>query len=213
MTAKAIRSAQPLRDVLYEFSLAAEKPDAALLDDFVRRYPDYAAELTDFAVEWMVDVNRPKLVATADVTQVSPAVSRAISKYQDALHARGATATCAADVQAGSVSCESPFVGLDRKGFRALAEKLNVSRVFLCKLRDCVIDPKTMSDGFRRYVADRMSVSVDRLASYLSEAAPRLGHQFYKADQKPETTARQSFEEAVRSSDLSQDQQDFLLGL
>ena len=45
----------PLRDVLYALSLAKPIPDAEVLDDFVRRYPEYAAALTDFAIELAMD--------------------------------------------------------------------------------------------------------------------------------------------------------------
>ena len=41
-------STAQLRDVLYAFSLAKPVPDAPLLDEFVKRYPQYAAEITDF---------------------------------------------------------------------------------------------------------------------------------------------------------------------
>ena len=43
------RSAATLRDALYELSLARQVPDATLLDEFVRRYPEHAEDLTDFA--------------------------------------------------------------------------------------------------------------------------------------------------------------------
>jgi hypothetical protein len=38
-------------------------------------------------------------------------------------------------------------------------------------------------------------------------------HAHYKAEQKPETRRKQSFEEAVRSSGLTPEQQAFLLSL
>jgi len=44
------RSAATLSDALYELSLAQRVPDAPLLDEFVRRYPEYADDLTDFAI-------------------------------------------------------------------------------------------------------------------------------------------------------------------
>lgn len=51
MTNPEIRSATPLRNALYELSLAMQPPDAGVLDAFVRRYPDHAEALTDLAVE------------------------------------------------------------------------------------------------------------------------------------------------------------------
>src|ERR1017187_1198388 len=39
----------PLRDVLYTFSMTKPIPDAELLDQFIRRYPEYRAALIEFA--------------------------------------------------------------------------------------------------------------------------------------------------------------------
>lgn len=50
-----IQSADPLRDVLYALAIAAPAPDASVLDDLVRRYPQHAAELTDMAVALALD--------------------------------------------------------------------------------------------------------------------------------------------------------------
>ncbi len=48
------RSPTPLRDVLYELSLAKDLPDAELLDEFIRRYPEHARALTEFAIELVI---------------------------------------------------------------------------------------------------------------------------------------------------------------
>jgi len=38
-----------LRDAMYAMSLAKAVPDAELLDEFARRYPNHANALTEFA--------------------------------------------------------------------------------------------------------------------------------------------------------------------
>jgi hypothetical protein len=214
MTSTSNRTPTALRDVLYEFSLSGDRLDATLLDEFVKRYPMYAAELTDFAVESVIEAKRHGGAEEVEVsTAVSPAVSRAVSKYQNAMHARLAGKRAqASEAIASTTEVENPFASLDRSCFRALASELNVSLVLLCKLRDCVIDPSTITEGFRRYVAGKMKISADRLAAFWT-SGPRLQAQYFKADKKPEVTSSQSFEEAVRSSGLDQSQQDFLLGL
>src|SRR5580658_5044338 len=77
----------PLRDVLYAFSLAKPIPDADLLEEFTRRYPEHAIELTDFAIELAVDAMRGHEDAEPDLVDdaVSPAVSRAMSAFQNRL--------------------------------------------------------------------------------------------------------------------------------
>ena len=47
-----------LREAYYLLSTAQAVPDAKLLDDIVRRYPEFGEELTDFAIEIAVDALR-----------------------------------------------------------------------------------------------------------------------------------------------------------
>jgi hypothetical protein len=202
-----------LRDVLYAFSLAKPVPDARLLDEFVRRYPDYAAEITDFAIELAIDAAQG---GDTDVQEaesaVSPAVSRAMSRFQNRLFAlrqdevSGSTTSAAA-----SYSVENPFAALDRAAFRGLANRLDVSTLFVTKLRDRQIDPSTMTTGFRKRVANELSVPLDVIVAHFAARPEAQFRQFYKAEQKPTAVARQSFEEAVRSSGLTDEQQRHLM--
>lgn len=213
MSFQTKRSPVALQEVLYEFSLATDRPSAAQLEEFVRRYPEYATELTDFAIELVIDFDR-KTDVTFDVERVSPVVSRALSKYQNALHARMSKSVVDQTADASSkAACENPFASLDRQSFRTLAHELNVSLAFLCKVRDCLIDPATMTEGFRRYLAEKMGLAMDQLTNFVLGRGPKLATQFYKADQKPEAQPQQSFEAAVRNSGLTQEQRDFLLRL
>lgn len=91
------RSPAPVREVLYELSLTKEVPDAGLLDEFVRRYPEHADALTDFAVELVMDCLRgTEGVDTAvETTTIGAAVSRAMSTFQNALYKNRKASACA----------------------------------------------------------------------------------------------------------------------
>src|SRR5271170_2589959 len=122
----------PLRDAMYEMSLAQPVPDAELLDEFVRRYPEHADALTEFAIELAVDAllhdaDEPDMPADPDA--VSPVVSRVMSRFQNRLFEvrRGQSANQAA--RATTVSVENPFAALDRDEFRALASRIHVNTV------------------------------------------------------------------------------------
>ena len=142
------RTPTPLRDVLYALSLAKPIPDAEVLDDFVRRYPEYAAALTDFAIELVMDALSSEAVnectPSETTTVVSPAVSRAMSRFQNRLYA----VQQAKAERSVTAPVENPFAALDRSSFRSLAQRLNANAVFLSKLRDHQIDPDTMPDSF-----------------------------------------------------------------
>lgn len=216
MTHANPRSLAPLRDVLYEFSLAQEIPDAELLDDFIRRYPEHAAPLTEFAVELAVDALRPRIVeAPADVATLSPAVSRAMSKFQNAIHAiRAGKMVSPEQSTTREMSAENPFRKYDRQGLRGLASALNATVLFVCRLRDREIDPVTIKEGFRRFLAEKMLVPLEVISDHLAGPRGMIPQaQFHKADQKPEMGKQQSFEEAVRNSGLTEEQQRFLLSL
>jgi len=74
-------SSKPLRDVLYDFSLAQEVPNAELLDEYAKLYPHYAEELTEFAIDVFLEAQRKteETVHAYEEESVSPAVSRAMS--------------------------------------------------------------------------------------------------------------------------------------
>ena len=78
-----------LRDAMYAMSLAKRVPDAELLEDFVRRYPQYADALTDFAIELAIDALQYGEEVDEDLPPeteaISPAVARVMSQFQNRL--------------------------------------------------------------------------------------------------------------------------------
>ena len=212
-----IPSEPPLRDLLYEFSLAKRVPDAELLDDFVRRFPQYADVLTEFALELTMDALRPdpefNTEATIDLDHVSPTVSRAMSRFHNRLHAvRQATAPTSHRVMIQEVvDIPNPFAELSRTAFRALADRIGATTVFVNKLRDRQIKPDTIPNGFLQHLADVLGITPDLLTAHFAGPSVSASHQFYKAENKPESNQQQSFVEAVQSSALNEEQKHQLL--
>lgn len=205
---------KPLRDVLYELSLAKSFPDAGLVDQFVRQYPEHASEITDFAIELAIDAMEGEDGSTqATEASVSPAVSRAMSRFQNRMyavrHGEGGGSPRAHE----SSTVQNPFAVLDRTAFRRLAEGLHANIVFVAKLRDRQIDPATMTAGFRKCVATELRVPLEVVVAHLSGPTKSQAPQFYSAEEKPVKIGRQSFEEAVRSSGLTAEQQQHLMSL
>src|ERR1700733_10659022 len=85
-------------DALYLLSIEQEMPDAALLDEVIRTCPEFSEELTDFAIDLAIDrcTNRMReeeaTPSVAELENVSPAVSRALSRFQNCLHSVQTTA-------------------------------------------------------------------------------------------------------------------------
>jgi hypothetical protein len=211
-----IKRMTPLRDVLYAFSLEKEIPDAELLDVFVRKYPEYAGELTDFAVEMIVDAASGNQSAVTDAVElrVSPAVSRAMSRFQNQLfEVRHSQAAVKKIVPAQASTVQNPFTALDRTGYRALVKALHANNLFVSRLRDREIDANTISEGFKRRIADELKAPLDLVTAHFSAQAQIDRRQFYKAEEKPEASRKTSFEDAIRNSGLTEEQQRYLLSL
>jgi len=220
MTSPLTANAPNLRGALYALSLAQDVPDANLLDRIVREYPQFADELTDFAIAIAIDALRGRASADAefrlDPAVASPAVARAMSRFQNRLYAETTASQHRerqVDRTAGEVA--NPFASLSRQEFRAFAEKLGTNTVFVAKLRDRQIDASTMTPGFRRRVADGLKAPLDVVVAHFAGAqhAVSTHGRFCKADDKPTDGGRQSFADAVRSSGLTEEQQRALLAL
>jgi hypothetical protein len=207
-----------LNDVLYAFSLEDRRLDADLLDEYVSRFKEYAAPLTDFAIELALDRLHeectPAVRVAAPSRDVSPSVSRAISRFHNRLHQLNQPVPTAMERTAQSAVSPplNPISNLDRASFRGLAKALGVNSVFLNKLRDRLIEPATIPASFLGKLAGAVGTSVDSLRSHFA-SPPQVGAQFYKADQKPEAVTRQSFRDAVTSSGLTPEEQRELLAL
>jgi signal transduction histidine kinase len=214
------RNAATLSDALYELSLAQGIPDAPLLDEFVRRYPEYADDLTDFAIMLAVDSLREASQSDLRRTdlaedELSPTVSRAMSRFYNRLHAvqRSENISGQKGVSANEIS-PNPFATLDRAAFRALAEKLNVNSAFIIKLRDRQIAPETIPKRFTDHLAQELKVPPDILMGHLNALGqPQIQAQYYKAADKPQWEVKQTFSDAVKTSGLSDEQQRYLLGM
>jgi hypothetical protein len=213
MTTSQTRSPTSLRNALYELALAKAQPDAELLEEFVRRYPEHASALTDFAVELALDgfavAGGPEEEVASSATNTS--VSKAMSRFHNRLYAvQQERSAPARSLEAG---VDNPFAAFDRSGLRHLGQRLNVTNVFIMKLRDRQIDETTMPEKFRRRVAEELGAPLDVVVAHFAGPAQIQPGVHFKADEKPEAGAKQTFEEAVRSSGLTAEQQAYLLGL
>ncbi|MBR1256412.1 hypothetical protein JQ634_22235 [Bradyrhizobium sp. AUGA SZCCT0240] len=207
--------ALPLDDVLNTFALAKAVPDPETLEEFTRAYPAYAEALTEFAVALLLD---DAIEDEADDDQiaanesVSPAVSRAISFFQNAVYELDSKPPA---ILRSVAQPKNLFADLDRVQFRSVAKSLHANNTFMIKLRDRTLEPDTVVSrtGFCQKVAEETSEPLNLvLAHFQGEQAIARG-QHYKSDNKPALKKRETFEEAVRNSGLTTEQQAYLLGL
>jgi hypothetical protein len=205
----------PLDDVLNAFALAKAIPDVETLEEFTRKYPAYADALTEFAVELLLDnaiADETDNAENDDDQAVSPAVSRAISFFQNAVYElEHKSATPLRSV----AQSKNLFADMDRARFRSVASGLHANNTFMIKLRDRTVEPDTVISrtGFCRKVADEAKAPLDVVVAHFKGPQVMARGQRFKSDNKPALGKRETFEEAVRNSGLSEEQQAYLLGL
>jgi hypothetical protein len=154
--------------------------------------------------------------SAAELQNVSPAVSRALSRFQNCLHSVQTTAVSDSVINtlhgvSQSREVLNPFALLSRDQYRNVARNLNVNTVFISKFRDRQIVPNSIPREFQRKLAAEIDVPLDLLVAHLAASQGAPQKQFYKAKNKPTNETQQSFEEAVRGSGLSKEQQEALL--
>jgi hypothetical protein len=213
MTNEINRATTRLDDALYALAQAGAIPDAAALDKLVRQYPDHAETLTEMAIELALDAlsDENDAEVSAVSTRTSPAVAEAMSHFHNRLYAvKIAERTAKIRTDAPLLN---PFAALDRSQLRSLGERLNVNTVFVLKLRDRLIEAETIPESFRKNIAEELKAPFDIVAAHFSGRAVVAASARYKSDGKPEVGQKQPFEEAVKNSGLSVDQQTYLLNL
>jgi hypothetical protein len=212
MITEITRNAGSLEDALYALAVAKPVPDAAVLDDMVRQYPDHAAKLTEVAVALALEaiaerIDEPVL---PEVKGRSEAVANAMSRFHNRLYKVKMSEQAA---KAKAAAPANPFVSLGQTTLREFGASIGANTVFAIKLRDRIIDHETMTKGFTQHIADKARAPLDVVIAHLALPTAMPAGVRYKADEKPAAAKKQSFEEAVRSSGLTPEQQAFLLGL
>lgn len=184
-----------LQDALHELLEASEAPDAEILEEILKRYPEHASELTDFAVEWALQDLLPEAAEEASEASAVPAAMARFRARLDELD--GPRRPALAD----------PFADRSPAELKTLAANLGLDKILVAKLRDRKILADTVPPALRDGLASELGVPVEVVAAHL--AAPAripLGASF-KAERAPEAGPKESFEQALRRSSLDDDRQ------
>src|SRR5690606_10528625 len=111
---------------------------AETLEEYTRNYPAYADALTEFAVELLLgDALTDEADEIGGSESVSPAVSRAISYFQNTVY----EIEKKSETPLNSISqTRNLFADMDRARFRSVADSLHANNTFMIKLRDRMIE-------------------------------------------------------------------------
>ena len=214
------RDASSESDVLYQFALSYRHPDPQQLDDFVRRFPGYADALTTLAIELALehvsgDEGEATLESHEPDAETAAMLSRAMSRFQNRLYAvRTAQALPVTPRSLDRTETpRDPFALRSTEQMQVVMIKLGASPVFVMRLRDRGIDADTMTPGFIHCVAEALEEPEAIVRAHFGAPAQVQTRAFFKSDVTPAGGRKLTFEEAVRTSGLTPDQQAKLLAL
>lgn len=188
---------QELEDVLDAYVASAKGPHHASLTEWVRRYPQYARELTEFAVGWSLMETLPPSPEVAEVAEET-LVLRGMSVVQDLLHRQEAgprLATETAAVPMASLLAEGKARGLAP---RELAEALGLSVALVRKLDRRLIRSSSIPGELVQAIAHTLQREGAAVARYLQGAATLPSAASYLAGQTPTLAEPEDFYDAVR---------------
>lgn len=200
-----------LESVLFEFRAEAGVPRPGILEAYCRRYPQYARELTDYAVEWLIDaaLATAQPAPEAAAPESSPLVSKAISRLYNRIRERDA-ANDAGRPAASPV--RNPFQGLAVARKREIRNELRLNTPLLAKFENRLIEPDTVPRPFLDRFARLLESGVEEFIGYLRLPPSMHAAPEFKAQGKPAVAARkETFEQAVRGSSLDEKQKKALL--
>ncbi|QKS26731.1 hypothetical protein [Vreelandella titanicae] len=183
-------------DVLHAFSVEAN-PDAATLKRYLKLYPQFRDSLIDLSSELF---SAPSFDEVPSEAVNSDNAKKAWSKFQTMLSQNDPASEA-------SIGMENPLQTLTKERFKQLAGELNVNSLFLLRFRDNAIHVATIPRQFLALLAKRLNLSVEELQRALDAPSTTASGVRYKADVKPSAGDKITFEDALKTSHLSDEQQ------
>ena len=191
-----------LHDVLHEFVLTAERPDANSLEEFVKKYPQFSMELTNFAAEWLLQDLLPENEASKEKAASSALISKTMSRLQNKLYEVDHTE---ANREQEINSNVNPFEGYQPTELKKIARSLGIDTTIMAKLKNGRIEgeiPDKLCIGF----AKALDVPLQAIKEIFSGPSTIQAQASFKSHAKPEVITKETFEEAVLRSTLSEEE-------
>lgn len=185
-------------EVLLAFAVE-EQHDHLMLERYIKQYPQYATALVDCSIEFLLDSPHFK---SEEEHSSDAAVDRAWKQFEVSI-------PCAVRRK----SFVNPFAQLSSTAFREIAKKLNVNSLFLGRVRDRTIKSGTYPLRFVQKIACELGISVDNMLEYLASPPTIVSSQSFKSSVKPTVSEQISFDQAAKTSQLTQTQEEALAAL
>lgn len=181
------------KEVLHAYA-AEPLHDRATLEAYVAQFPEHAEALADLHSELML---LPYRQEAASSSTYDAAIDRAWSLFQT-----GSILETKSDATVRGL-----LAVLDPGAFLAIASAIDVNPLFLSRIRDRAVAFATIPAAFVERLAVALKVAVGDMAKELQQPPMVHAGQRFKSTQKPEAAAQISFDDAIRISHLTPEQQ------
>ncbi len=167
--------------------------DRKTLERYLSEYPEYSEDLVDCSIELMLDTNHRKSVADS----MEETVENAWQRFQLA-------------IKVGNDVHVNPFAKINPTSFKSLAKRLDISNLFLIRLRDRAIEPITIPMSFIEKIAAEMRVTSDTISAFLNSSPSLTLNNSLRTSSETKAATQISFQEAIQTSQLTEVQKKLL---
>lgn len=182
--------------VLMAFSMESSH-GREMLERYISEYPQHAIALIDCSIDLLQQ--QPAEDVSATVVPDS-AVDKAWQRFELA-------------VQQPAAEVANPFAKLNSTGFKSLARSLNVSNLFLMRVRDRAISASTIPARFVEKLASELGATAQTLRAYLQGLPGMVSGHAFRSNVKPSVGEQITFDQAIATSQLTPEQQATLKAL
>ena len=183
-----------LEDVLDAFVASDVNPNEAL-DEWIRRYPEYEQELTDFAVSWSLMRSLPPAPDAEEVDEYT-LVLRGMSIVQNLLHSQPIESASESVVPFESLVAEGRVHGLEP---RQLAQATKLGDSLLGKLNRRLIRYASIPQVLIKSLAEAIQSTPAGVAAYLQQSPTFAVAVEHRSEQAPVLIEQEDFFDAVRA--------------
>jgi len=191
-----------LQDILDAYVAAAPAPTPATLTAWIKRYPQYARELTAFTVTWSLSETLP-LAPEVQIIPVETLAQRGMDRVHAVLARQDTPATAQVTPAITGLAAEAQARGLS---LHAMATEAGLSVVLLRMLDRRLIRIASIPREVVEALAGAIGRETTAVAQYLQGAPTLAQGASYYSEAPPALAAQEDFFAAVRDApDLDED--------
>lgn len=201
-------NSQKIDDILDQFMLEYPEPSREAVEDFIRKFPEFHAEILEFAVAWAEDHVLPDADPfTAE--QADRLIDRNDSYIANYFYERDGQSSNASVSKVSASASHAQRRTLKQLSEAAgmslpeLAAKISLDISVIAKLNSCFIRPETIPSGLFDLASTWLRESKDIIRVSVCGPPRFTANAAYLSKEKPSVPGQVTFQEAVIASQMA----------